>query len=235
MNPTEGIVIRACASHDDLRQCVELQREVWQFSDEDLVPSALFIVARHTGGHAYVALDGERAVGFALAFLGEHGGERVWHSHMVGVAPEYQNRGVGRRIKLHQRDEGLRCGIAVIEWTFDPLEARNAYFNIEKLGAVMRRYIPDCYGTSTSPLHGSLPTDRLVAEWNLGSERVRRAVSDGGCAAAVAPVEVAVGRKEISSQREMREQLTDLFARGFAITGFRRESGGIYLLERYED
>lgn len=246
-----AISIRACDSHDDLKLCVELQRRVWNFSDEDLVPAAMFVVAQHTGGHAYCAFDGETAVGFALAFStehlsGEHRGRRIWHSHMVGVLPEYQNRGVGRMIKLHQREEALRMGIATIEWTYDPLELRNAHFNIARLGAIVRRYIPDCYGGTTSPLHGGLPTDRFVAEWHVGSDRVNR-LSAGGPGPVSSDVEIAVPTalhewknsdpaRALRVQQELRRKCTDLFARGYAVTGFRRESeNGVYVLERYEN
>src|SRR5260221_5793559 len=92
---------------------------------------------------------------------------------MVGVLPGYQNRGVGRLLKLAQRDEALARGINLIEWTFDPLQLRNAHFNLMRLGAVVRRYIPNFYGRTSSPLHGGLPTDRLVAEWWLRSARVQ--------------------------------------------------------------
>ena len=99
---------------------------------------------------------------------------------MLAVAPEYRNRGVGKMLKLAQREDALARGIELIEWTFDPLEAKNAFFNIEKLGAIVRRYTPDFYGASTSPLHGNLPTDRLHAEWWLRTARVRSLLSGEG-------------------------------------------------------
>ena len=91
---------------------------------------------------------------------------------MMGVLPEYRNRGVGRLLKLAQRDDAIKTGINLIEWTFDPLELKNAFFNIERLGAIVRRYVPNQYGTTTSHLHGGLPTDRCVAEWHVSSIRV---------------------------------------------------------------
>jgi predicted GNAT superfamily acetyltransferase len=96
---------------------------------------------------------------------------------MLAVLPEYRNCGVGKMLKMAQREDALARGIHLIEWTFDPMEVKNAYFNIEKLGAVARRYTPDLYGSSTSPLHGAHPTDRLHAEWWLQSERVQRAIA----------------------------------------------------------
>jgi predicted GNAT superfamily acetyltransferase len=238
------LAVRACRSHTDLKLCIDLQRRVWGFEEEDVVPAAIFVVALHTGGHVFCAFDGDRAVGFALAFSAEHhDGRRFWHSHMVGVLPEYQNKGVGRLLKLHQRDEGLRLGIPVIEWTFDPLEPRNAHFNIARLGAVVRRYIPDCYGGSSSPLHGSLPTDRLVAEWHLRSAHVEDALAGRDLpreGAIRIPLPARIRELKNSDreriQADLRRQFTDLFSRGYAVTGFRRgDEICEYLLEPYED
>jgi predicted GNAT superfamily acetyltransferase len=92
---------------------------------------------------------------------------------MLGVLPEYQNSGLGRKLKLAQRDEALQRSIKLIEWTFDPLEIKNAYFNMERLGAIVRRYVENQYGTTSSPLHGGLPTDRCTAEWLVASDRVK--------------------------------------------------------------
>jgi len=94
------------------------------------------------------------------------------------VLPEYRNAGLGRRLKLAQRDDALERGIDRMEWTFDPLEIKNAHLNIARLGAIARRYMRNIYGPSTSPLQGGLPTDRLVVEWWLKSERVRRALGE---------------------------------------------------------
>jgi predicted GNAT superfamily acetyltransferase len=99
----QAISIRSCTSHDDLKLCVDLQRRIWSFADEDLVPAAIFVVAQHTGGHAYCAFDDGKPVGFTLAFSAARDGQYFWHSHMAGVLPEYQNRGVGRMLKMHQR------------------------------------------------------------------------------------------------------------------------------------
>jgi predicted GNAT superfamily acetyltransferase len=243
----QAISIRSCASHDELKLCVDLQRRIWNFAEEDVVPSAIFVVAQHTGGHAYCAFDREKAVGFALAFSAEHDGRRLWHSHMVGVLPEYQNRGVGRMLKSHQREEALRAGVPTIEWTFDPLELRNAYFNIARLGAIVRHYIPDCYGSSTSPLHGGLPTDRLVAEWHVGSDRVRDILAGASRSPRTSGLEIPVSARirewrdsgDVRAQEmqsELRNKFTDLFSRGYAVTGFRRGTEhGDYILERYED
>ncbi len=134
----------------------------------------MFVVARAVGGQIFGAWDGEQLAGYALAIPGVRDGRPYLHSHMLAVSPEYRNRGIGMQLKLAQREDALARGIDLMEWTFDPLQMKNAYFNIEKLGAIVRRYTPDFYGPSTSPLHGSLPTDRLHAEWWLKSKRVNR-------------------------------------------------------------
>ena len=238
-DPAPAISIRPCHSHEDLKLCVDLQRRIWNFADEDVVPAAMFVVALHTGGHVYCAFRGQEPAGFALAYSAGGDGRRFWHSHMVGVLPEYQNHGIGRLLKLHQRDEALRAGIDVIEWTFDPLELRNAYFNISRLGAIVRHYIPDCYGTTTSPLHGSLPTDRLVAEWNVASDRVNGVLKRAAIRVSADAVEIPVPAREVRTQAiqtALRTKLTDLFSRGYAITGFRREPEHCtYILEPYEN
>ena len=95
---------------------------------------------------------------------------------MLAVNPDYRNQGIGRRLKLFQRDEALARGNGRMEWTFDPLEIKNAFLNIAKLGAVVRRYAPNFYGVTSSRLHGQVPTDRLYAEWWLESDWVSSAL-----------------------------------------------------------
>ena len=162
----------------DFEQCVEVQLAVWGYSDSDLIPKRVFIVAERIGGQVLGAYDGRALVGFAMALPGYRDGRPYLHSHMLAVLPEYRNAGLGRRLKLAQRDDALERGIDLMEWTFDPLEIKNAHLNIARLGAIARRYMRNIYGPSTSPLQGGLPTDRLVVEWWLRSERVRRALGE---------------------------------------------------------
>jgi len=167
----DQIEVRHCSSIPEYEQCLQIEHITW---GEDIsVPSAIFVVAHHTGGQVLGAFQQGKMVGFTLAIAGARQGKAFMHSHMTAVLPEYRNRGVGRRLKLFQRRDALERGIDVIEWTFDPLRFGNAHFNFERLGAIARRYIPDCYGVTASPLHLGLPTDRLVAEWWLNSERVK--------------------------------------------------------------
>ena len=174
---TEGGVgvelkIRRCRKPEDFAACVDLQKEVWQFADIDIVPIRMFSVADKIGGQVLGCFDGEKLVGFTLAIPGARAGHSYLHSHMLAVKDAYRNHGIGRRLKLAQREEALKQGFELMEWTFDPLEIKNAYLNIAKLGAITRRYNINQYGTSSSPLQGGLPTDRLVAEWWLKSKRV---------------------------------------------------------------
>ncbi len=168
------IAIRKMSSIQDMEACVGLQQTVWQFQDLDAIPRRMFVVVNSIGGQVLGAWDGSRLTGFILAVPGVRDGRPYLHSHMLAVLPEYRNCGIGKMLKMAQREDALARGIHLIEWTFDPMEVKNAYFNIEKLGAVVRRYTPDFYGSSTSPLHGALPTDRLHAEWWLQAERVQR-------------------------------------------------------------
>jgi predicted GNAT superfamily acetyltransferase len=230
----------------DFERCVEVQLAVWGYSDGDLIPKRVFIVAERIGGQVIAAFDRDVMVGFAMSLPGYRDGKSYLHSHMLAVLPEYRNAGLGRRLKLAQRDDALARGFDLMEWTFDPLEIKNAHLNIARLGAIARRYMPDFYGPSTSPLQGGLPTDRLVAEWWLRSKRVRRTLGElgGEEAEAVASsaqilVQVQVPGavrdwKQNPDQRKLAESLQtrnrlaleSAFARGLAITGYERSPAG---------
>ncbi|MGC8761905.1 MAG: GNAT family N-acetyltransferase [Bryobacteraceae bacterium] len=239
------IEIRKLSGLDELNEAVRLQKEIWGFADIELLPLRLFVVAQKVGGQTLGAFDGPRMVGFLLAVPGLKQGTPYLHSHMMGVLPEYRNLGVGRRLKLAQREEALSRGIRLIEWTFDPLELKNAFFNIERLGAIVRRYVLNQYGTTSSPLHGGLPTDRCVAEWHLASPRVAAIVEGrrperGPVAARIAiPANIAEIRasnpqKAREIQAEASEKFMQYFDRGLAVTGFERTpDAGIYLFEQW--
>src|SRR5499433_2623126 len=176
----DQIVVRSCSGLDEMRACVALQKEVWNFSDLDLIPLRMFVVAEKIGGQVIGAFDGNQIVSFALAIPGSRGGHSYLHSHMLAVRGQYRNAGLGRRMKFFQREDALARGFELIEWTFDPLEIKNAYLNIEKLGAIARRYNVNQYGITSSPLQGGLPSDRLVAEWWLKSKRVESVLAGAG-------------------------------------------------------
>lgn len=243
------IRLEILTTREQYERAVELQREIWGFSDVELLPVRLFVVAAKVGGHSLGAYDGSRMVGFLLAIPGlkqQPGGPPLsyLHSHMLGVLPEYANRGLGRQMKLRQREMALAAGIPLIEWTFDPLELKNAYFNIERLGATVRRYVPNQYGITASFLHGGLPTDRLVAEWWLGHPRVAACIAgepDPRNVAVRLSVPAGIGeirRHEPKRAREIQQQLEQgfgkAFAKGLAVVGFERSAdAGTYLLGEF--
>lgn len=169
--PPSDIEIRHCNTLEEFEECVRIEHLTW--GPELAEPTGMFVVARHTGGQVFAAFDDGKMVGFTLAVVGTRAGRIFLHSHQTAVLPEYRDRGIGRSLKLFQREDALRRGINLVEWTFDPLELKNAYFNFVRLGAVARRLIPNCYGITPSPLHSNIPTDRLVAEWWLDSARVK--------------------------------------------------------------
>ncbi len=230
------ISIRTLYTIEEFSQCIALQQTVWGDDDRELVPQHIFVVAAKTGGQIFGAFDDEKQVGYLLAFAGIRGNKMYLHSHMAGVLPEAQNRGVGKALKLAQRTEALARGIDLVEWTFDPLKLRNAYFNVVKLGAIVRTYLPNVYGFTTSHFDAGKPTDRFVAEWHLGSTRVQQILS--GQHYQVAPdclrVFVPTENQTIEVQAQLRAELTALFADGFALTNVERtHAGAHYCLEKY--
>jgi predicted GNAT superfamily acetyltransferase len=248
---TSSIAVRQCGTVAEFDECVELEHLTW--GEQIVVPSAMFVVAHETGGQILGAYEKtspdapEKLVGFLMAVAGIRGQQIFLHSHMTAVRPEYQNRGIGRQLKLAQREDALARGIALVEWTFDPLEIRNAYFNIVRLGAVIPRFIPNCYGVTDSPLHGGLPTDRLVAEWWVGSARVKaivagtarkpvsgRAVKRVGLPANIGEIKQRDRAAAKGIQTEIREKFQRLFAEGYTVTGLETGAREVsYVLERY--
>src|SRR5215475_9041974 len=190
-----AIAVRKLEALEEFDACVALQREIWGEADLEVEPATLFVVASHSGGQVLGAFDGRRMVGYTLAIVGLLEGTPYLHSHMTGVLAEYRDRGVGRMLKLHQREEALGRGIRLIQWTFDPLELRNAHFNLNRLGVICRKYLPNLYGVTTSPLHRAMATDRLLAEWWLDSARVVAAVEDLPVEASNAPATIGLPAK----------------------------------------
>lgn len=247
------IVIRSCEGYDELEACVRLQIETWGYDDGDVIPRRMFKVAQRVGGQAIGAFDpaGEM-VGFAMSIPGmkpdpDAARPQVpyLHSHMLAVTPKYRNAGLGRRLKLYQRAEAVSRGIQLMEWTFDPLEIKNAYLNIHRLGVIVRSYSPNFYGVSSSRLQAGLPTDRLHAEWWMESERVKAILSGIPYSppqiqeTIMVPKAIATWKAESVSraqavQAENRERFLAAFGRGLAVVGFQTddEGNGIYELGR---
>jgi predicted GNAT superfamily acetyltransferase len=260
------ILIRACSGHDELEACVQMQIETWGYDDSDIIPRKAFLVGQKIGGQVIGAFDTdlpgagpngtpESMVGFAMSLPGVKTGTNApdgnpqpyLHSHMLAVRDHYRNRGLGAQLKLEQRREALARGIRLMEWTFDPLEIRNAHLNIHKLGAIVRRYFVNFYGVSSSRLQGGLPTDRLIAEWYLDSDRVK-GVLEGHHAACEIEERILVpaaiykwkaspgGREQaLAVQVENRHKFQDAFSKGLAVISFNRDSegNGVFELGRW--
>ena len=236
---TPAVVIRKCETLAEMQDCFALHREVWNFLDAELVPVRLFVVAGKIGGQVIGAFDGGNLIGFALAFPGIRNGHAYLHSQMLAVRRQYRNAGLGRRLKLSQREDAIARGFELMEWTFDPLEIKNAYLNLEKLGAIARRYSPNQYGLTSSPLQGGLPSDRLVAEWWMKSKRVEGVLAGrpGGTCEVQARVSVPAEVYAWKSSPETRAKAADVqarnrgaleraFASGLAAVGYERDANG---------
>jgi predicted GNAT superfamily acetyltransferase len=250
------IAIRFCAGFDELEACVRLQIETWGYDPSDVLPRKAFLLIQKIGGQVIGAFDSEIAdggpeslVGFALSLPGmknsEHGPRAYLHSHMLAVRERYQNRGLGVKLKLEQRRDALERGIRHMEWTFDPLEMKNAYLNLHKLGTISRRYEKNFYGASSSRLQNGLPTDRLVAEWELKSPRVEAAIEGRPAEARVIEARITVPaaisawraaeadlKRALNVQSENRRKFQEAFSHGLAVVGFSRdaEGNGVYEL-----
>jgi len=220
-----SIEIRELSAEHELRQAVALQKTIWGWDDADLIPFRMFVVATKIGGQVLGAVVDQHAdgqiVAFCMAIPGlKPDGKPYLHSHMLGVLPEYRNAGLGRSLKLRQKEDALARGLDLIEWTFDPLEIKNAYFNLEKLGVIVRKYVRNQYGLSSSPLHAGLPTDRCVAEWWIRKSRVKAEVVER----IQVPTDIEAAR---TMQSEIADRFEQCFARGLAVIGM---EGGSYLL-----
>jgi predicted GNAT superfamily acetyltransferase len=236
---SDSIVVRKFQGLDEMRAGVMLQKEVWGFSDIELIPLRMFVVAERVGGQVVGAFEGSELVGFAFAIPAVRDGKPYLYSHMLAVRNAYRNSGLGRRLKLFQRDEALSRGFDLMEWTFDPLEIKNAYLNIEKLGAIVRRYNVNQYGITSSPLQAGLPTDRLVAEWWLKSKRVEHVLKHGVNDDFKALKTISVpgqiydwkskpenrGRA-LEIQDRNRPKFQQAFADGLAVLGYERDEQG---------
>jgi predicted GNAT superfamily acetyltransferase len=244
------IALRNCSELEEFRECVALQKEVWGFADNELVPLRIFSLAPKIGGQVIGAWDGSTLAGFAFSIPGTRSGHAYLHSHMLGVKSAYRNSGLGRRIKLFQREDAIAHGYGLMEWTFDPLEIKNAYFNLERLGAIARRYNLNQYGITSSPLQGFLPTDRLVAEWWLNSKRVETLLSTGNHpqfteeARVEVPSEVYEWKKQPDTREKAgavqlrnREAFLSAFSRGLVCLGYERDKrgSGSFLLGHWDE
>ncbi|MBA0084335.1 MAG: acetyltransferase [Acidobacteria bacterium Pan2503] len=241
------IQVRKCAKLEEFHGCVELQRQIWGEADLEVEPVTMFVVAAHTGGQVLGAFENGRMIAYTLAIAGLQDHVPYLHSHMTGVLSDYRDRGVGRMLKLFQREEALSRGIRLIQWTFDPLELRNAHFNLNRLGAISRQYLPNLYGTTTSPLHRGLATDRLLVEWRLDSSRAVVAIQSLAKEPVESPAMIELppelehwqqeNAPEVKKvQSRVREEFTRWFAKGYAAVALRTAPGNrAYCLTPWSD
>jgi predicted GNAT superfamily acetyltransferase len=169
----QQIVIRDLKSIDDLRQLKAVEKEVWGMADDDTFPLTLAIALKAAGNIFVGAFDKDKLVGFAFGFLGREHGQTTVHSHMLAVLDAYRHLDLGSRLKQAQRERAMAMGVHEMTWTFDPLQSRNAHFNLAKLGVVSDTYKVDFYGPETSSMLHRNGTDRLWVRWILNSRRVR--------------------------------------------------------------
>jgi predicted GNAT superfamily acetyltransferase len=248
------IEIRSCEGFDELEACVQLQIETWGYDETDAIPLKSFLLAQRIGGQVLGAFDTElprsekkngagNVVGFAMSLPGvksRHGEPSPYlHSHMLAVRESHRNRGLGAQLKWKQRSEALSRGIRHMEWTFDPLEIKNAFLNIHRLGAISCEYRVNFYGVSSSRLQGGLPTDRLLAEWELDSPRVESIFAR--CPTAVEEIEERIlipapidqwkahestRERALTVQIQNCQKFQQAFSRGLAVIGFSRDTEG---------
>jgi len=198
---SEAYTIRPFASPKEFRECVELQEATWGEGFSERVSPAILQIAQILGGISSGAYDRTgRLAGFVFGLTGVRDGAVVHWSDMLAVRPDARDSGLGRRLKLYQREEMLTRGIDTVVWTFDPLQSRNAHLNITRLGAVIREYRENMYGETDSPLHRGIGTDRFVALWRLDSQRVRARVA-GERAPEMAGAPHALAASQPPSQR----------------------------------
>jgi predicted GNAT superfamily acetyltransferase len=264
MSPaTNAILYRSCRGLEEFSACVQLQVDVWGYGDRDVVPRRVFAVGQKIGGQVMGAFDTARPgagpegdagslVGFAMALPGimpgAGGGRPYLHSHMLAVNPAYRNQGIGRRLKMLQREDALARGIGRMEWTFDPLEIKNSFLNIARLGAVVRSYTPNFYGVSSSRLHGGIPTDRLNAEWWLGSDWVGSFLGGQAVEKPAVELEITVPhqipewrhsqadqQRVLDLQGSNRERFEQAFKKKLTVFAFKidPEGNGIFQLGRW--
>jgi predicted GNAT superfamily acetyltransferase len=235
---TDEIQIRECTTLDELSACVLLQREVFALPEIEISPVRHFVVTRSAGGFTLGAYSGSELVGFVLSVPAFLRGEKAFYSHMTAVRGSFQGTGIGARLKWAQRDRAIRTGVKSIKWTFEPIKARNAFFNLEKLGAVVTEYEENFYGIdySTAPDKKiGLASDRLFAEWRLESDKVVALASGHAVSGAMNParkIDVTPNWNELVSsdppaalaeQVRIRGEFQSAFAEGLVGRGFVRD------------
>ena len=220
------MTIRPIIELVELQKCVELQREAWGLADIEVIPVRMLVTQSRVGGLVLGAFENEQLVGFLNAMPGVRDGMPYWYSQMLAVRNPYRNRGIGYDLKLAQRDHARKRGIHLIEWTFDPLESKNAYLNIAKLGVIARRYYVNLYGATASELQQGLESDRLIAEWWIDKPRLHVA---GDIRRVRIPPDIQqLKKKSLKSAQDVQARVRDECLKNFRddyfVAGFERSN-----------
>ncbi len=234
------IEIRECTTLEELSSCVELQRAVFALPEIEISPVRHFVVTKNAGGFILGAFADDELVGFVLSVPAFLRGEKAFYSHMTAVRQDFQSSGIGAKLKWRQRDRALELGVQHVKWTFEPWKARNAYFNLEKLGAVGSEYQPNFYGVDYATAVQSkskigLASDRLFAEWHLISDKVEALAAGEKYIESRGPVtEIEVpndwvalltesAEDALSVQARIRSDFEAAFRQGSVARGFARD------------
>ena len=218
------MTIRPIIELVELQKCVELQREAWGLSDIEVIPVRMLVTQNRVGGLVLGAFENEQIVGFLNAMPGVRDGMPYWYSQMLAVRNPYRNRGIGSDLKVAQRDHARQRGIHLIEWTFDPLESKNAYLNIAKLGVIARLYYVNLYGATASEVQQGLESDRLIAEWWI--DKPRLCVAGDTRRVRIPPDIQQLKKKSLKSAQDVQARVRDEFLKNFRddyfVAGFER-------------
>lgn len=234
-----SVDIRECTTVEELSGCVALQRRVFALPEVEISPVRHFVVTMYAGGFTLGAFVGDRLVGFVLSVPAFLKGERAYYSHMAAVDPAFQGAGIGAGLKWAQRERSISEGVRFIKWTFQPIQARNAYFNLEKLGARVADYKPDFYGTDygvspDQPAKPGLESDRLLAEWHLDHPKPVALAGGGEYEESRTPAARIITTNEWARlvqetpaearrlQNRVRDEFLAAFSRGLVCEGFER-------------
>jgi len=219
------MTIRPLTEISEFEECLQLQREIWGMADIDLIPARSYAVQTHIGGLVLGAFDEDRLIGFVNATPGIRDGMSYWHSLTLAVAPDHWKMGIGSQLKLAQRDQARQRGIRLIQWTFDPLQSKNAYFNVQKLGVILRRYYVNLYGRMTSKLNEGLDTDRVIAEWWIDHPRHS---PEGDVRRVYIPSDIQTLKKQsLKSAQDVQQRVRGQFLQNlqddYFVAGFERK------------
>jgi predicted GNAT superfamily acetyltransferase len=234
--PESDVVIRECVSVEDFQQCIELERAVWKDDDIGVMPIRLYMISKACKAPTIGAFDDKnKLVGFVHTSLALMSKNVVYHSHLAAVVEGLRHKDIGRRMKLAQREHAIEAGVPLVIWTFDPLQSRNAHLNINKLGAIIRRYEVNYYGEGLSSVFGAgVPSDRVFAEWWVSSAEVEAVLAgkqpevSSRDESVVIPYDIdAVSARSsadhLNWRLRVREEFTACLGRGLITRGFERD------------